>query len=365
MLARMDRYVAAAVAEAYLATSTAFFVIAVMSDVVVNLGKYSRKAHEAMGIEGMDLALLLCQNYVFWIPVLFLTFAPYITVIACMFGVSKLTTANELVPMIFSGRSMFRVLRPVVLIAVLSGLGMVALWEWGGSLVTERYMQLHAILEGERIDDSAEHVLVRGGAANEQILHCARYRPTERVMEGVTLYDRGLDDQGPSIVRAATARWDDARAAWILGEGSRRAGDRIVPLAELALPGVEPDIVWRLSRGAEPEYVQMLSYSEIAVLRGLRPGRHDLTLAYHLHFATPLSCLVLVLLTLTLAVHFERGSKIGRVILAIFVCAAFLVFDLACRNLGLRQFVHPVVAAWTPTIVFGALGVLSYSGIRT
>ena len=63
--------------------------------------------------------------------------------------------------------------------------------------------------------------------------------------------------------------------------------------------------------------------------------------------------------------NFERGSRVGRVILAFFVCAAFLVFDLTCRNLGLRQFVHPVVAAWTPSIVFGALGVLSYSGIRT
>ena len=174
-----------------------------------------------------------------------------------------------------------------------------------------------------------------------------------------------LEDGAFAQVNAARASWDEARKVWVLAEGKRTAGNRIVEVTELSLRGVEPDIVSRLARGASPEYVQMLSFSELLELRRLRPGRHDLILAYHLHFAAPLACLILVLLTLTLAVQFERGNRVGRVIVAFFVCAAFLVFDLACRNLGLRQFVHPVVAAWTPSIVFGALGVLSYSGIRT
>lgn len=365
MFGRLDRYVGAAVAEAYVATASAFFVIAVLFDILANVGKYARQAREVLHVQGWDLFLLLGENYLYWMPVLFLTFAPYVTVIACMFGVARLTAANELVPMLFAGRSMYRILRPAILIAVLSGLGMAGLWQWGGSLVTDRYLQLHAVLDGERADDSAEHVLVRGGEAGEQVLHCARYRPTERVMEGLTLYDRGLGGAPPSLVRAKEARWDDASGAWLLTEGTRRAGNRVVPISSLSLPGVVPEVVRRLGRGADPEYVQMLSYSEIAELRALRPGRHDLVMAFHLHFAAPLSCVILVLLTLTLVVHFERGSKVGRVIAAMFVCAGFLVFDLACRNLGLRQFVHPIVAAWTPSIVFGALGVLSYTGIRT
>jgi len=361
---RMDRYVLAAVLEAYVATGAAFFVIAVLFDLLANVGKYARKAQETLGVGGLDLVWLLGEHYAYSVPVLFLTYAPYITVIACMFGVAKLTAANELVPMVFSGRSMFRVLRPAVLVAVGSGLGMSALWQWGGTLA-DRYLQLHGVLDGERVDDSAEHVLVRCGDGGHQVLHCARYWPRTRVMERVTLYDPGRDGSGPVIVRAKSAAWDEATASWVLTEGSRTAGDRVVPLSTLSLDGVEPEVVRRLGRGAEPEYVQMLSYQELAELRALRPGRHDLVIAQHLHFATPLSCLILVMLTLTLGVHFERGSKIGRVIVAIFVCAAFLVFDLACRNLGGRQFVHPVVAAWTPSIVFGALGVLSYSGIRT
>ena len=94
------------------------------------------------------------------------------------------------------------------------------------------------------------------------------------------------------------------------------------------------------SADAEDEVVS----AELSELRELRPGRQDLVLAYHLHFTTPLACLILVLLTLTLAVQFERGSRIGRVIIAFFVCVAYLVVDLTCRSLGLQQFINPVVA---------------------
>ncbi|MEZ5967375.1 MAG: LptF/LptG family permease [Planctomycetota bacterium] len=362
----MDRYVGSAVLGAYIATATSFFVVATLFEVLANGGKYARNARNVLGVEGWDLVAVLAEHEAYKIPVLFLTFAPYATVIACMFGVTRMSAANELVPMVFSGRSMFRILRPAVLVAVASGLSMACLWQWGGSLVNDRYLRLHALLdEGEELEESAKHVLVRAGVAGEQVLHCARYLPGERKMEGVTLYDRGVGGGPPAIVRAKQAQWDDGASAWSLTEGERRVGNRVLPLESLALKGMEPDVVRRLGRGADPDYVQMLSYTEIDELRGLRPGRHDLLMAYHLHFATPLSCVILVLLTLTLAVHFERGSKVGRVIVAIFVCAAFLVFDLACRNLGLRQFVHPVVAAWTPSIVFGAFGVLSYSGIRT
>lgn len=366
MIGRMDRYVGWAVTEAYVASALSFFSIAVLFDLLANLGEYVRNGKETLHLEALQLAPLLAEFYAYLVPALFLTFAPYMTVLACMFAVTKLTAANELVPMIFSGRSMFRVLCPAMWCALLSGLGMAATWEWYGPVASERFNELKDILKEGKPDSSAKNVLVRGGEAGEQVLRCARYLPEARAMEGVLIYDRGDNaDGGPSIVRAERADWDAARSVWTLTKGTREHGIRIAPLPELAIKGVEPDTVWRLSRGAQPEHVQLLGYSELVELRALRPGRHDLALAFHSRFTAPLSCLLLVLLTLPLAVHFERGSRIGRVIAAICICALYLVFDLACRNLGLRQFINPVVAAWTPSIVFGSLGALFYSGLRT
>ncbi len=363
MLSRMDRYVGAAVLEAYFATGATFFVISVLFDLLASLGKYARQAHEVLKIDTWGLSQLLCEFYVCSLPVMYLMLAPYVTVIACMFGVTKLTTANELVPMLFSGRSMFRVLRPVVVVAALSGLGMAGVWQWGGTLVSERYHTLRDMLTNDTIGDASKNVLVSGSDPGDPVMRCARYQASERTISGLTVLE--TLETGFAVVIAKQATWDDTRGLWVLTEGTRTTGNRIVPLRELSLRGVTPDVVLRLSRGAKFEFVQMLSFTELRELRELRPGRQDLVLAYHLHFATPLACLILVLLTLTLAVQFERGSRIGRVIIAFFICVGYLVVDLTCRSLGLQQFINPVVAAWTPAIVFGALGLVSYSGIRT
>lgn len=366
IIGRMDRYVWLAVGGAYVAAALTFFAIAVLFDLLTNLGEYVRHGRDDLKLDTFGLLSLLFEFYLLLVPALFLTFAPYMTVLACMFAVTKLTAANELVPMLFSGRSMFRVLRPMIWCALLSGLGMAATWEWYGPVASDRFNELKDMLKDGKLDASVKNVLVRGGVAGEQVLRCGRYLPQARAMEDVLIYDRGATaDIPPSVVRAKRADWDAVRKVWLLGGGSREQGNKVVDLPELDVRGVEPDTVWRLSRGAKPEQVQLLGYTELVELRELRPGRHDLTLAFHQRFSAPLSCLLLVLLTLPLGVHFERGSRIGRVIAAIFICALYLVFDLACRNLGLRQFVNPVVAAWVPSIVFGALGGLIYSGLRT
>ena len=365
MFGRMDRYLARAVVEAYVATGATFVLIVILFDLLANAGQYLRMADQALDISVVSLMGLLAQYYACWLPGMFLSFAPYVTVIASMFAVSKLTSANEIVPMVFSGRSMFRVLRPVLLIAIGSALTMAAVWEWVAPMVSGRFLVLKAMLEDGRVDDAAKGVLVHA-ASGQQVLFCEKYRNRLQQMEEMTVYDRGAEGEGPSVYRARFADWEaDGEGRWVLSDGVRHHGNRIMPCPALALPGITPDTVWHLSRGANAEQVQLLSYSELARLRELRPGRHDLRLQYHVHFTMPLACIILILLTLPLAVYFERGSRAERVVFAILICAAYLVFDLASRSLGLRQFVDPAVAAWGPVIVFGAFGAVFYSSVRT
>ena len=59
------------------------------------------------------------------------------------------------------------------------------------------------------------------------------------------------------------------------------------------------------------------------------------------------------------------GSRIERVLAAIGVCGAYMLFDLTCQNLGYNGYIHPVVAAWSPTILFGSLGAVLFSGVKS
>jgi lipopolysaccharide export system permease protein len=96
-----------------------------------------------------------------------------------------------------------------------------------------------------------------------------------------------------------------------------------------------------------------------------RPTRADVRLAFHRHITWPLANVLLLLLVLPLAVHYERGSRLWRVLAAIGLCVAYMVFDLACQSLGKRGLVDPVFLAWAPPIVFGSLAAVLYGSTRS
>ena len=110
---------------------------------------------------------------------------------------------------------------------------------------------------------------------------------------------------------------------------------------------------------------ELLSYSDLREMTVTRPNRADVRLSLHRHITWPLANVLLLLLVLPMAVHYERGSRIGRVLLAIGLCGGYMLLDLVCQSLGQRNFVHPVVAAWIPPIFFGSLGCVLFGSTRT
>jgi lipopolysaccharide export system permease protein len=109
----------------------------------------------------------------------------------------------------------------------------------------------------------------------------------------------------------------------------------------------------------------MLSYSDLRELAVTRPNQVDVRLAFHRHLTWPLANLLLLLLVLPMAVHYERGGRVSRVLYAIGLCGGYMLLDLTCQSLGQRNLFHPVVMAWTPPIFFGSLGLVLFGSMRT
>jgi lipopolysaccharide export LptBFGC system permease protein LptF len=165
------------------------------------------------------------------------------------------------------------------------------------------------------------------------------------------------------LITAAAAVWDSAIGDWRLEDGrmDNAAGGK--PCAILGAPEWTPEKV--RERGQDNVDCELLSYDELLETRQLRPNRRDVAMALHRHIAYPLANVILLLLALPFAIHFERGSRIERVLGAIGICGAYLLFDLTCQNLGQNGWVQPAVAAWSPTILFGSLGLVMYASIRS
>jgi len=373
MRQNLDRYVGRTVVGSVAASLLFFAFLSILLDLLRNLGSYLDQADEAQraaeraagqqddgrGATTLELFGFLAVYYVKLLPVLFVQVAPFATVIGSMFGIARLMGANELQPMLFIGRSMPRILRPTLVVGAVVGLAMVASWQWVVPGVADDVGSLQTFLTGGK---SALENLVLEQRSESFFMRIGEYDPRQRRMTDVALL-RGTQPEDAVLILGKAARWDDAIGDWRLEGGVRRTGDGEQPCEILGAPEWTPDIVQQ--RGQERVSCELLSYTALLETRLLRPNRKDVVMALHRHVTYPLANLILLLLALPFAIHFERGSRTERVLSAIGICGAYLLFDLTCQNLGFGGYLHPVVAAWSPTILFGSLGIVLFGGMRT
>ena len=357
---RLDLYVGKIVLGAFVASLLFFLFLSVLVDLLNNLPRYAeRAANENLG--GLELAAYLGLYYTKLLPVLVTTVTPFATVIAGMFAVARLHGANEVVPMLFVGRSIHRVLAPVLWCGAFGAVLMVSSWQWvvphvGAALATnETFLRQGSAMQKYLVHESHEQF--------SKYMYVRSYDPLREEMHDVRLLIQGELAADATLVTAALGTWDEARGDWLLEGGRSDRADGGRPQRWLERPDVTPEVLLQQSReSVDPE---TMSYTDLASLIEMRPNRADVRLALHRHITYPLANILLLLLALPMAVRYERGSRVDRLLAAIAMCAGYFLLDLACQRLGQREWLHPIVAAWTPTIVFGSLGVVLFSSTRS
>ncbi len=376
MLGKMDAYVTRTVVGSYAAGLLFLLLLVILLQILVKLGVYMDAA-EARGASVMEVLGLLSSFYLYMVPSIFVTIAPFVTVIAAMFAVARLMAANEIVPMVFTGRNMYRVLRPVLLTGVFSGLAMAACWEFVIPHLARPLEQMNRQLEDEtpkgtqksdskKMLGAGRDLLIRNrsdGGGARQSLYCRAYDPDGLLMSGIEMIDEGAGPGDVRILRAAKALWNPEQNDWELTDGHRRVGNREKIADFLEMEGLTPEDMWLASK--EAKQASQMSYTDLLELQALRPGYQPYRLAFNAHITFPLANVILLLLALPFAVYFERGNKVERVVFSILICAGYLITDLICQNLGAVGTLHPVFAAWLPTIVFGSFGVVFFSSVQT
>lgn len=357
---RLDRYVGRIVLGAFGAALLFFLFGLIVVDLLTNLPSYAdRAAQEQIG--GFEMAVHLGLYYVKLLPVLFTTITPFATVIAGMFAVARLQHANEIVPMLFIGRSIRSILRPILWLGVAAGLLMAGCWQWvvphvGAALAAEEAF----LRQGSPVQKNLVH---ETQGELRQYLYVREFDPARNTMTGVALLVQGDLAADVGLTSAASAVWDAGRGDWRLERGRVCRGRLEEPQQWLGRPDVTPAVLLQQSRDTvDPE---TMSYGDLVDLAEARPNRADVRLALHRHVTFPLANLLLLLLALPLAVRYERGSRIDRVLGAIGLCAGYVLVDMTCQRLGQRNLLHPIVAAWTPTIVFGSLGIVLFGSTRS
>jgi lipopolysaccharide export system permease protein len=331
-------------------------------DLVSRLERFL-EAREALEAIGSSVAAATIGWYVASLPLILLQVAPFVTVLGACMTVVDLRRGNELYPMMEAGRSMVRVLAPVIGFAVLVTGALVLLHDRVAPAAVEARLRIEGALESreERVVTRVPHV--RDARGN--VWAVARWDTTHLVAEGVRVVPfRTESGVFPSleIPRMAWERRADGTAGWYpLGARLLLPGEepgaaelhRAVP-SDRALPTTMVPADLELARASED--LEGLSSDRLRRLRDRSPELSYLTVLLHRRITYPLANLILLLVGVPLVLRGEGRSMFVPVLAALGVCASYFVADTVACDLGGRGVVPAGLATWLAPVLFGAAG---------
>ncbi len=359
MLQKLDRYVSSYFISSYGVCLLFFVGMFVLIDLFAKSDDILARAGELGGM-GYSAGFLTVQYYALQIPFIFLQVAPFVTVMAAMFAISRLRRNNELVPMIVSGRSIFRVLTPVFVFASVLASGMVLVQQFVAPPLADARERVRSLLLSGKEERRLDGFYF---PSREVCVHVEDYNIATKNIGDFDVSELGTLPPAPPMI-GKNAQWNSEHGAFEFAATVPDGLDPKVTRTETrSLPArLTPDIIESVTRGPYD-----LSYSQILYLfqNTDERTRNKWKVLLHYHLTFPLSNVLLLMLGLPFVLRQETRSHLLGMMTSILICAAYFSFDAVMRNLGEQQALHPVLAAWFGVIFFGSLGVILIDNVKT
>ena len=286
---------------------------------------------------------------------------PFAILFGTMLAFWRLTRNNELVVARAAGVSVWQFLMPAVLVALLTGIVAVTVFNPAASQMEATYEQLDARYlkqSSEQLALSNSGLWLRQSEANggQVIIHGDKMVAPELLLRQVTLFFFNREHQFRARVEAQSAQLDDGY--WVVKDGKRwENSDQPEAVPELRLPTkfpthrieeslASPDT---MSFWALPSFISLLEQS------GFSAQRHRLQ--FNILLARPFLFCAMVLVAATFSLRMQRRGGATLMIVG-GVGAGFMLYFVSniVFALGLSAKLPVLLAAWTPTgvsLIFG------------
>lgn len=314
-------------------------------------------------------------EFLFWSTPEFLTYIIAIGVLlAGLVTIGLLTKNSELIVMRACGISLYRTAMPMIAFALVTGAALLALQENILAAANRRADQLnHLIRTGS---PQTFGVLNRKWIVgrNGEIYHYQYYDPRRQELHQLSIFefDRAAHRlTRRTFVQAARYTADarpDAEPQWALDQGwvrefgaeevrFTRIGDQVARLEAAE---------YFVTEAREPElmnFSQLRVYIDELRASGYNVLEHEVGL--HRKVAFPFVTLVMTLIAVPFAVTTGRRGAMYGIGVGIVLALIYWVMISVFAALGASGVLNPMLAAWAPNLVFGAVAVYLLLTVRT
>ncbi len=349
----LDRYVLRMFSQAYAYCIAGFISIWLIFDISDNISTFVD--------EHFSVARMV-KYYLTQIPQILVILLPVSLLLALLFSLGRMSRSNEIVSMLTAGVSIPRVLRPLIVAGLLTTVASTAL---NYSLAPHAEQARRTAFErtGARKQQWFTGQVFRN-RTDERTWFIQRFRPGIDEFENVQVLQQDAQDNITTSYLAARALYRPETKEWDLRNAkvvNYDAPGNIVK--EETLPALTikhwSETPYRLaSANVRAEFLSVPELRKYIQSNSDFPRTLLAPFFTHLQYrwALPWTCLVVVFIAAPLGIGFSRRgilSSVATSIVLVFSMNFLTHFFLA---LGEGDRAAPWLAAWTPNVIFAAIG---------
>lgn len=312
---------------------------------------------------GAGLATM--AQYLFYLsPQMLYMLAPVVILVGVLITFGLMCNANEITAMKTCGISIYRLLAPIAVVAVVLALLQFGVGQRWLPRFNRRQEALRAEIKGQpaRTFQQPEHRWVMG--QHHDIYYFQYFDPANSQFSNLSVFSYNpATFQLTRRIHARLAYWDSHLRAWIFESGWVRDFDgsqatRFQAFSIASFTGL----------GETPAYFKtgarqstQMSYAELSrYVHDLRRGGYDvsrLTVELDQKIAYPVITLIMALLAFPFALSAGRRGTVAGIVAAIVVAIVYWVSSGFLAALGGLGQIPPAAAAWAPDALFFLAGV--------
>lgn len=312
---------------------------------------------------GATMEDIFLHYYPSYVPDIVRLISPLALFMACVYLTGKLAQSLQLVALQTSGVSLFRLLRPYVLVA----LTITAFMTWFNGWIVPKTNQTVLAFEQQHLKDAPRQVDIND-------IH-RQNSPGTIVTVG--FYDRRMQtahrvslqrfDGGNRLIERIDAprmQWLDSLSLWRVEEASIRTfttdwQEHLRYADHLdTLLNVLPHNLARTERDVESMTIPAAAQYVDELRRSGAGNTGQSLVGYYTKYAYPFANLILVLIGVPLAAVRRRGGQAIQLGLGLFTAFIYLATQKLTEPFGYSGELPPLLTAWLPHIVFFGVAII-------
>jgi lipopolysaccharide export system permease protein len=321
-------------------------------------------------LEAGTRPLEIAYYYSLRLPSMVIMIVPLCLLLAVLYSLSTLTRHSEITAMRACGISIYRIVRPYMLMSIACLIFTAVVNEYTGPKFAYRADQFVEQQTHSEEEVYQEQIAFKNPGAGH-VWYIKQFDTRSFTMEGIKLVQQREDGTDRIMYNVGKARWMDGR--WWFEDGEIQEYDERGTLIGLAekfqilemrhLPEIPEDFMGEIKDPAYQSSLELWKY--IQTHQFLSP--ETLTkyeVDFHHRLSMPFVCIIISMIGIPVGAHTGRKGAFAGIMLALGMFFGFYVLQFTMEYLAKQMLIIPWVGPWGAIIAFFCIGAVMIHRMR-